>query len=147
MSIIRKATHSDLPQLTNLFDQYRVFYGKESDETSAIQFLTERLTQNDSVIFVAEDAFTLQGFTQLYPLYSSVRMKKLWLLNDLYVNEKFRGLGISVALINQAKTLCRTSGACGMYLETAKANAIGNKLYVKTGFVLNDAHNFYDWSV
>lgn len=74
-------------------------------------------------------------------------MKKLWLLNDLFVNPEFRGLGISVALIDEAKALCRRTNACGLSLETAKTNHIGNPLYLKTGFVLNDAHNFYDWSV
>jgi ribosomal protein S18 acetylase RimI-like enzyme len=147
MTNIRQATHADLAQLTALFDQYRVFYGKPSDEVSAKEFLKQRLTQADSVIFVAESDAALKGFTQLYPLFSSVRMKKLWLLNDLYVNEKYRGQGVSVALIDAAKNLCRESGACGMFLETAKSNVIGNKLYPRTGFELNDAHNFYEWSV
>jgi GNAT superfamily N-acetyltransferase len=144
---IRQATRADLEHVTQLFDQYRVFYGKPSDVGSASEFLKERLSKGDSVIFVAEKDSVLTAFTQLYPLFSSVRMKKLWLLNDLYVNEKYRGQGISVLLIDEAKTLCRTSGACGMYLETAKSNDIGNKLYPKTGFELNDAHNFYEWNV
>jgi GNAT superfamily N-acetyltransferase len=147
MTIIRQATYLDLDQLTELFDEYRVFYGKATDRKSAEAFLAQRLANADSVIFVAEEATTLQGFTQLYPLLSSVRMKKLWLLNDLYVNEKYRGQGISIALIDEAKKLCRDTGACGMFLETAKSNDIGNMLYPKVGFELNADHNFYDWSV
>jgi ribosomal protein S18 acetylase RimI-like enzyme len=147
MTTIRQANHSDIDQLTSLFDQYRVFYGKASDQSSARAFLEQRLTNADSVIFVAAEGSTLKGFTQLYPLFSSVRMKKLWLLNDLYVHEKHRGQGLSVALIDEAKKLCRESGACGISLETAKSNEIGNNLYPKVGFKLNDGHNFYDWSV
>lgn len=142
---IRRATTSDLPQVANLFDAYRVFYGKTSDVKSASIFISERMQNEESVIFVADDAGTLVGFTQLYPLFSSVRMKKLWLLNDLFVDPKSRGKGVSVQLLDAAKQLCRDSGACGMYLETAKSNDIGNALYPRAGFTLNDEHNFYDW--
>ena len=143
---IREATITDLESLSVLFDKYRVFYGKESDQSAAKAFLKDRMERNDSVIFVADDG-VLKGFTQLYPLFSSVRMKKLWLLNDLFVDEQFRGQGISIALIDSAKNLCRQTNACGMYLETEKTNVIGNSLYLKTGFTLNDKRNFYDWSV
>lgn len=147
MILVRKATSADLEQLTQLFNGYRVFYGKQSDLAGARNFLSERLVHGDSEIFVADDTNTLCGFVQLYPLFSSVRMKRLWLLNDLFVDEKFRGRGISVKLIDRAKDLVRITNACGMFLETAKSNDIGNQLYPKTGFVLNDAHNFYEWDI
>jgi len=82
---------------------------------------------------------------QLYPIFSSTRMKKLWLLNDLYVETHFRGLGISVALIDAAKTFCKTTLSCGMILETTKSNDIGNNLYQNTGFELDSDHNYYSW--
>jgi GNAT superfamily N-acetyltransferase len=147
MTTVRKATLDDLQPLTQLFNAYRVFYGKDEDLNGAEKFISDRLKQNDSVIFVADDNTTLKGFVQLYPLFSSTRMKKLWLLNDLFVDNQFRGQGISIALIDQSKQLCRDTGACGMYLETAKSNTIGNQLYPRAGFTLNSDHNFYDWDV
>jgi GNAT superfamily N-acetyltransferase len=144
--MIRKATIADLTQLADLFDQYRVFYKKESDMEAAKIFLKERIESGDSMIFVNEqETGILSGFTQLYPLFSSTRMKKLWLLNDLYVNLAFRGKGISVALINKAKELARKTSAAGLMLETAKTNEIGNNLYPKTGFELDSEHNVYSW--
>ena len=53
--LTRKATLEDLPQLSNLFDQYRSFYHKESDIEGAENFLKERLENQDSEIFVAEE--------------------------------------------------------------------------------------------
>ena len=144
---IRKATISDLPSLAELFDGYRVFYKKQSDVGSAIQFLKDRLTNNESEIFVSFHGTAMTGFTQLYPLFSSTRMKKLWLLNDLFVDEKFRGQGFSMALIERAKVLCRETGACGFVLETAKTNGIGNQLYPKMGLELDNDHNVYFWDV
>ena len=46
--ITRKATLQDLPQLANLFDQYRTWYHKESDIKGAENFLKERLENQDS---------------------------------------------------------------------------------------------------
>ncbi len=144
---IRKATPEDLAQLSQLFDEYRIFYHKTSDLAGAQRFLSERLEKKDSEIFVAEDNEKLVGFVQLYPLFSSTRMKRYWLLNDLYVNLDFRGKGFSKALIEAAKDLCRTSNSCGMYLETGKENIIGNQLYPSAGFKKYDEVNFYEWEV
>ena len=143
----RKATIEDLSQLAQLFDEYRMFYHKTSDFSAAQQFLSERLENNDSEIFVAEDGSQLVGFTQLYPLFSSTRMKRYWLLNDLYVNPNFRGKGFSKALIERAKQLCRESDSCGMYLETGKDNQIGNQLYSSADFKKYDEVNFYEWEI
>ena len=87
------------------------------------------------------------GFVQLYPIFSSTRMKRLWLLNDLFVQPEYRGKGISIALINEAKNLCRRTGSCGMILETAKDNSIGNNLYIRTGFLPDRDHNYYEWEI
>ena len=143
----RKATIEDLSQLAQLFDEYRMFYHKSSDISGAEQFISERLENRDSEIFVVEEDGKLGGFVQLYPLFSSTRMKRYWLLNDLYVNSEYRGKGYSKVLIEEAKVLCRTSDSCGMYLETGKENMIGNQLYPSVGFKKYDEVNFYEWEI
>ncbi|REC49506.1 GNAT family N-acetyltransferase [Chryseobacterium pennipullorum] len=142
----RKAVTADLPQLAELFDQYRIFYHKSSDIPAAKTFLQERLDNKDSEIFVIDENGKLTGFVQLYPIFSSTRMQRYWLLNDLYVNENHRGKGFSKELIEEAKELCRTSKACGILLETGKGNDIGNQLYPSCGFELYDSVNFYEWT-
>lgn len=145
---IEQATIHHLNQLSVLFDQYRIFYKKSSDVVAAKKFLRERIEKNESVIFVSlDDKNVMTGFTQLYPLFSSTRMKRLWLLNDLFVDSNCRGKGFSVALIERAKEHCKQTDACGLILETAKTNTIGNKLYPHTGFVLDEEHNYYSWDI
>ena len=146
MKNTRKATIQDLPQLALLFDQYRVFYHKESDIPAAESFLKERIEKADSEIFVAEREGDLVGFVQLYPLFSSTRMKRYWLLNDLFVNENYRGKGFSKELIEEAKELSKSTNAAGILLETGKSNDVGNKLYPSCGFELYDEVNFYEWT-
>jgi GNAT superfamily N-acetyltransferase len=146
MTKIKKATVNDLKFLVELFDKYRVFYEKESDKPKAAIFLTERLKLNDSEIFVAEtENYDLVGFVQLYPLFSSTRMQRLWLLNDLFVTKDYRGKGVAKKLIETSKELCKQTNACGLILETANTNNIGNELYPKVGFSLDMEHNYYSW--
>lgn len=141
---ITQANLIDLEELNHLFDEYRVFYEKKSDKKSSKAFLRARIENKESVIFISRDAAGIAtGFTQLYPLFSSTRLKRVWLLNDLFVEPKYRGQGYSKALIETAKELCRETGAAGMSLETAKDNFVGNQLYPATGWTLDSDHNFY----
>ena len=144
----RQATLNDLKSLIELFDAYRVFYQKTSDKTGAATFLSERILNQESVIFVSENnEGKLIGFVQLYPIFSSTRMSKLWLLNDLFVDPTQRGKGISKSLINASKQSCINTNSAGMILETAKTNLIGNNLYLSTNFELDQEHNYYSWDV
>lgn len=143
---IERATLQHLDKLIELFEAYREFYGKEADPAVARTFLKERMVQNESVVFIARDNDGIAtGFTQLYPLFSSTRMKPIWLLNDLFVAPEFRGRKISKKLIDRAKVHCRQTHACGLSLETAKTNTVGNALYPNVGFKLDKDHNFYFW--
>lgn len=146
MKDTRKAAIQDLPQLSELFDQYRVFYHKESDIPAAENFLKQRIENKDSEIFVAENEGKLTGFVQLYPLFSSTRMRRYWLLNDLFVNENYRGKGFSKKLIEDAKQLAISTDASGILLETGKSNDVGNQLYPSCGFEIYDEVNFYEWT-
>ena len=73
-------------------------------------------------------------------------MKKLWLLNDLFISEDNRGKGYATLLINKAKTWAIESNACGLSLETEISNIMANKLYIKEGFTLLKDNNFYFWT-
>ncbi len=144
---IRPATISDLNQLTLLFEGYRTFYRKTPDATAARNFLSKRLENLDSKIYLCQNsAGQLLGFVQLYPIFSSTRMKRLWLLNDLFVQPEARGQGISIKLIERAKQLATETNAAGLLLETEVSNQIGNLLYPKTGFKLIKGSNFYEWN-
>ena len=145
MKIIQ-ANETHLEQVVDLFDAYRVWYRKISDKGTARTFLLERMQTKESVIYAAEDKNgKLVGFTQLYPIFSSTRMKRMWLLNDLFVLPDSRGLGVSKMLINQAKELAKSNNACGILLETEKSNDIGNHLYPSMDFEL-ESNNFYFWT-
>ena len=142
---IYPATLAQLNPLAQLFDAYRVFYKKESDLQGATSFLKARIQGQESIILIAEVADDFVGFTQLYPLFSSTNMARLWLLNDLYVSPNQRGRAIGKALLKAAQDHCIATHAKGISLETEKSNAVGNGLYPRMDFRLDEEHNFYFW--
>jgi len=131
---VRKAKLQDLKRVASLFDSYRQFYGQSPDLESAESFLEERMLNRESVIFIAFIRGEAAGFTQLYPVFSSVSMQRLWLLNDLYVAGVFRKQGVGEALIDAAKNHARETDAKGLILETQIDNESAQRLYDKAGF-------------
>lgn len=135
---IATATLDTLEDLVPLFDAYRVFYGAGSDIVAAHAFLLERFLLRESVVFLAYGGEQAVGFTQLYPLFSSTAMQRVWLLNDLYVTPELRGQRVGEALIERALEHARLSGAARVELSTAHTNLSGQKLYERMGFERRD---------
>ncbi|WP_295671811.1 GNAT family N-acetyltransferase [uncultured Mucilaginibacter sp.] len=132
---IKRITPSEYQLVAGLFDQYRVFYKQPSDIRLAENFIKERLENKESVIFLAlGDDGKPAGFTQLYPLISSVRAIKNWLLNDLYVDAAYRKQGIGEALIKTAMDFAKEQGSAYVKLETAYDNYTAQSLYEAIGF-------------
>ena len=143
--ILNKATIKDLDLITPLFDLYRQFYKQSSDPDSAKEFLCSRIENNESVIFWAldEDNISGMGFVQLYPIFSSVGMKRLWLLNDLFVHTDYRKMGVGEALMEKARELATETKAKGIILETEKTNAQAQNLYDKLGYKRDKDHYYF----
>lgn len=131
-------------QLTPLFDQYRVFYGQPSDEGGARKFIKSRMGLGDSQIFMAvHPTLGACGFVQLYPIYSSVQMKRAYLLNDLFVHTAARSQGIADALMAKAEAYAKAQNASSLILETAVDNHPARNLYQKLGWRENSSVTFY----
>jgi len=142
---ILKAAASDIDDLAPLFDEYRIFYRQASGLTAAASFLRQRIDNEQSTIFMAKLKDRAVGFTQLYPIYSSVSLLPLHVLNDLYVDELSRGFGIATLLINEAKSFAIERGSKGLILETHKDNP-AQQLYERLGFVKDQTYLHYAWS-
>jgi GNAT superfamily N-acetyltransferase len=133
MEIIRaEAIH--LGDAAFLFDKYRQFYKQESDVEGAVKFLEERTRNNESVIFLAFADKRPVGFMQLYPTFSSISIQRAWLLNDLFVEESYRNLGVATTLLNAADDFGRDSKAKFLMLQTGNQNFVAQRLYENNGW-------------
>jgi ribosomal protein S18 acetylase RimI-like enzyme len=137
---IRRASgEKDADLVAPLFDSYRQFYDKPADPGRARTFIRDRLKAGESVIFVAEGApGEALGFVQLYPSFSSVEARPLWVLNDLYVASTARRLGVGRALMEAARQHAIETGAKRLILETVAENRNAWTLYESLGYVCHD---------
>lgn len=144
---IKRVTEEDIIHIASLFDAYRMFYEQESNIDAASTFITERLRNKDSIIFAAILDNQYVGFTQLYPTFSSVAMKKAFILNDLFVAERYRKNGVAQALMNTAFEFAENEQARFITLETGVSNTKAQALYEKMNMVIeNDVkHYIYYW--
>ncbi len=139
---IRQATKNDINQLGQLFAEYRVFYKQNYELEKSIDFLTKRFKNSDSIIIIAIDGNEYAGFVQLYPSFTSVGMKEIWILNDLYVNDKHRQKGIAQALIENVLEYSKKTNRRKVVLSTAHDNYDAQKLYEKLGFNQDKFYNY-----
>jgi ribosomal protein S18 acetylase RimI-like enzyme len=144
------AQTAHLEALSQLFDQYRIFYNQTSDRAAAKQFLKDRFTNHDAVIFVAQDQQTqsqqeIAGFTQLYPSFSSVSMRRIWILNDLFVAETYRRRGVAQLLMDAAEQYALDSGAVRVVLATQITNTAAQRLYESRHYVKDT--DFYHYAL
>ena len=145
MSItVRHATIHDLDLVAPLFDAYRVFYRQPSDLAASAHFLRERFQHHESVVMLAVDEEGEgAGFVQLYPVFTSVRMGRLYLLNDLFVAPRARRRGVAAALMHEATDYARAVGAMGIMLTTAHANVEAQRLYESLGWKKDEEFREY----
>jgi ribosomal protein S18 acetylase RimI-like enzyme len=140
-----KAGVADIPRLVPLFDAYRQFYEQPSDLPAAEAYLTDRLARSQSVILLAQtQTGAAVGFSQLYPSFSSISMRRQWILNDLFVVPEYRRAGAGRALLQQARAFAVGDGAASMVLETAVTNTSAQALYESLGWKRDDLFYTYE---
>lgn len=142
---IVQATLEHLDLLAPLFVKYREFYGELPRAESARRFLQERLERGESVIYLAlaDDEERLLGFCQLYPSFSSLALKRLWVLNDIYVAEDARRMLVADRLMQAAKKLARDTDAVRLRVFTKKDNETAQKAYESGGFAEDIIYKHY----
>jgi GNAT superfamily N-acetyltransferase len=143
VEIAQATSENEIHEVARLFDLYRVFYKQRSDLEAAYRFLYDRWVARESVIFVARIEKRASGFVQLYPSFDSSRMKRFWILNDLYVVEEARHFGIGRALMRRAEQHARETKSAGLMLGTAVDNLNAQALYEGEGYVRDSGFLYY----
>jgi GNAT superfamily N-acetyltransferase len=149
MRVIR-ATIEHLDMVLPLFGGYREFYQRPRDPDRSREFLASRLTQLDSAILLAVDGRNDEigaGFVQLYPVFSSLRLTRAWILNDLFVAQEYRRKGVARDLLDASANVARKTGAPYLELATANDNAAARTLYESLGWVRDEEFLHYTLEV
>lgn len=140
----RRADATHLDAVAPLFDAYRGFYQQPANLAQSRAFIAERLANDESVIFFAEDdSGEALGFVQLYPTFSSIDAHRTWLLSDLFTTPAARGRGVGRLLMNSARDFALQTGAKGLVLETATDNLTAQSLYESLGYERDTGYYTY----
>lgn len=147
MISIRQAGTDDLDVLEELFSGYLAFYERKHEVAAIRQFLRERISNKQSIIFIASTGNKAVGFTQLYPAFASLSLKPSWILNDLFVVADARGHGVAESLMAAARQLATETHACEIFLQTARSNRKAQALYEKLHYQRDDEFLVYTLAI
>ncbi|TIN74495.1 GNAT family N-acetyltransferase [Mesorhizobium sp.] len=139
---IRNARPEDEPAWRKLWDCHVHFFRTTLDpEVTAAAW--RRIVDPGSPVNmrVAEQDGTPVGFAIHIPHPSSWVKSNDCYLEDLYVDEHFRGSGIGRALVDDLVAVCKKNGWERLYWHADKDNARARKLY--DSYVEQDGHVRY----
>jgi glycosidase/GNAT superfamily N-acetyltransferase len=131
---IRQANSNDIHAITHLFVDYARHFGETNpifDNISA--FLNDKIQNAGYTLFFAEKDGKPVAFAGLYPIYSSVSLKKQWLLNDLFVSPNYRNQGIGTALLSEIKSQLKSTSQ-GIILVASGTDEKTKAFYEENGF-------------
>ena len=74
------------------------------------------------------------GLVNCFEGFSTFSCQPLINIHDLVVLEKFRGLGLSQAMLQKVEVIARERDCCKITLEVLSNNTIAKKAYAKFGF-------------
>ncbi|WP_330331194.1 GNAT family N-acetyltransferase [Streptomyces sp. NBC_00536] len=146
--VVREATSGDVEVAAGLFRGYLDFYEVTvADAGAAREFLAERMRNGESLVLLAEveggDGGGTVGFAQVYRTFSSLALRPMWVLSDLYVAPAGRRSGAGRALLRETLRRAREAGVSGVQLETAYDNHVAQGLYEAEGFVRDPFHVYF----
>jgi len=142
---IRGVVDADFAQWLPLWDGYNRFYGRSG--ATALPVAITRTTWSRFLddaepvhALVAESQGTLLGLAHYLFHRSTTRIEPTCYLQDLYVDDGARGLGIGASLIAIAQARAQENGAARLYWQTHETNTVARALYDKlaqrTGFIV-----------
>ena len=140
---IRKATETDMPQVLNLIQQLAVF----EKEPNAVVITASDLVKDGFgknplfTCFVAAMKTEIIGIALIYYRYSTWKGKVIH-LEDLIVNQKFRGNGIGEALLNEVVKYGKSKGVKRITWEVLDWNTPAIDFYKNRGATIMD-----EWKV
>ena len=138
---VRPASHDDVPALLPLFRGYFDFYECDPDDADVEAMLHEIIAgpdaQNFLLVATGEDG-DLLGFANNCWKWSSLRGKRIVLLDDLFIHPDARGGGHADALIEAVAEAAREGGSPVLLWYTAHDNIRAQTVYNRVGGVAGD---------
>ena len=146
-----RAGVDDVARIVPLFCAYRQYYDLPPDEAASAAYLAQRLSRAESIVFEAEERVDpgrrALGFAQVYPSFSSLALRPLWILYDLFVVPEARRQGVGRALLAHVRACAAEAGASQVVLQTAVTNRPAQSLYESLGWRRDELYYTYELDI
>jgi ribosomal protein S18 acetylase RimI-like enzyme len=142
--LVQSVSEKYIDQSVNVVEEYRKFCGFNVSTKGTKDFFKNIHKENKAATLIAiSEEDEVMGFVNLYPSYSTLSLRKIWILNDLGVSSKFRRLGVAQALIKKSIEFAKETDAIRIELKTAKNNLNAQMLYSEIGFQTDKDNVYY----
>jgi len=142
--LVQTLSEKYIDQFVNVVEEYRKFCGFNVSPKATKDFFKNLHKENKAATFITiSEEDEVMGFVNLYPSYSTLSLRKIWILNDLGVSSKFRRLGVAQALIKKSIEFAKETDAIRIELKTAKNNLNAQMLYSEIGFQTDKDNVYY----
>ncbi len=133
---VADVTEADLPELLPLLEAYLAFY-ETSSERGKLEKLCRALLadpEHEGVQLLARSpAGAAVGFATVYWTWTTTRVGRLGVMNDLFVAPEARGSGAADALILAARDRAAARGCVTLEWQTALDNHRAQAVYDRVG--------------
>ncbi len=139
---IRKAEKSDIPTIIALVKKLALFERAPQEVTVTEEDYIENGFMNENPLFESNLAFVddkIAGFSLWYYRFSTWKGKRLY-LEDIYIEEEFRGMGIGKLLLEKAIEEGKAKNCTGMMWQVLDWNDKAIEFYKKYDVKLD-----YEW--
>ena len=120
-----------LSEAAMLLDQYRQHYGANPAADLIEDWLFDQVRSARWLFYVAGET---QGICSVAVVPSTLTLRTVWMIRDLYVRPDARRQGVGRALLDRVADDARQAGAHRLSLQTETANVRAIELYAKNGF-------------
>ena len=130
MTIIRKASEADIPDLIRMVDELNVHEGEPTGHLTADKARRDLIGPDAALgAFVAEADGALVGFAFWLSAYETCYAARGGFVNDLYVREAYRGGGVGRALLQAVARASAAEGGEFIWLTAYRSNDLAREAY------------------
>lgn len=132
----KNADLSDLPILMRLMQDFHEFDHAEPFDKAPAQKAMEKIVSDDQIglVWLIKSSGEIVGYIVLTLHYRLEARGVCANLDEIFIQEKFRGQGIGREAMQFLDNACRSLGVMAIQLEVKKDNPEASSLYQKVGF-------------
>ncbi len=145
---IRRPVRAEIPEILKMMRQFAVFEHLEEFMTAEKAGLEAAIFGKDAFVeaLIALQDSVAVGYALFYPHFSSFRGESGYFLEDIYVQESARGLGVGKELLRAVARLAAERGFSRIDLQVMRSNENAIKFYRSLGAVVNEDERHFKFS-